>query len=124
MGRLGYEYGVGLILRLVVIALLVPADTSECERVFSLMNDLKTAERRKLSSLSLSNLMIWHFQVKDLTPEQLPVMSILKQFRDMAGKQGRTAHKPSQPPVYDYQLASKQRASALGASSSHHDPSH
>ena len=34
-----------LVLRLVVISLLIPADTSECERIFSLMNDLKTAER-------------------------------------------------------------------------------
>ena len=37
-----------LVLRLVAIALLVPTDTSECERVFSLMNDLKTAERSLL----------------------------------------------------------------------------
>ena len=36
-----------LVLVLVVLMLLVPADTSECERVFSLMNDLKTAERSK-----------------------------------------------------------------------------
>ena len=113
-----------LILRLVVIALLVPADTSECERVFSLMNDLKTAERNKLSSLSLSNLMTWHFLAKDLKPEQLPVMSILKEFRNMAGERGRQSHKPSQPPVYDYQLASKQRDAALGSSSSHHNPCH
>ena len=35
-----------LVLRLVVIALLIPADTSECERVFSLMNDLKKSECR------------------------------------------------------------------------------
>ena len=37
------------ILRLVVIALvLIPTDTSECERLFSLMNDLKAAERSPL----------------------------------------------------------------------------
>ena len=30
------------VLKLVVIALLIPADTSKCERVFSLMNDLNT----------------------------------------------------------------------------------
>ena len=29
-------------LRLVAIALILPADTSECERIFSLMNDIKT----------------------------------------------------------------------------------
>lgn len=34
-------------------------------------------------------------------------MSILKEFRDMAGEKGRKAHRPSEPPIYDYQLASK-----------------
>ena len=33
-----------IVLRLVVLMLLVNADTSECERIFSLMNDIKTAE--------------------------------------------------------------------------------
>ena len=49
-----------LVLRLVAIALLVPTDTSECERVFSLMNDLKTAERSLLKQETLKNLMLWH----------------------------------------------------------------
>ena len=31
-----------LVLRLVAISLIVPADTSECERIFSLMNNIKT----------------------------------------------------------------------------------
>ena len=47
------------ILRLVVIALLIPTDTSECERIFSLMNDLKTVERSRLGE-KLSSLMLWH----------------------------------------------------------------
>ena len=47
------------ILRLVVIALLIPTDTSECERLFSLMNDLKTVERSRLGE-KLSSLMLWH----------------------------------------------------------------
>ena len=111
-----------LILCLVVIALVVPADTSECERIFSLMNDLKTAERNKLGNTTLKNLMTWHVLGKQVKCEQLPVMSILKEFRDMAGGKGRKAHKPSEPPVYDYQLASKQRSASLG-SSSHYDPS-
>ena len=46
------------ILRLVVIALLIPTDTSECERLFSLMNDLKTAERSSLGE-KLNSLMMW-----------------------------------------------------------------
>ena len=31
-------------------ALLIPADTSECERIFSLMSNLKTAQRNRLGS--------------------------------------------------------------------------
>ena len=82
------------------------ADTSECKRIFSLMNDLKTAERSKLGNATLKNLMTWHVLGKQVKCEQLPVMSILKEFRDMAGGKGRKPHKPSEPPVYDYQLAS------------------
>ena len=37
------------VLKLVVIALLIPADTSKCERVFSLMNDLKKSERSRIN---------------------------------------------------------------------------
>ena len=47
-----------LVLRLVVISLLIPADTSECERIFSLMNDLKTAERSLMGQQNLKNLML------------------------------------------------------------------
>ena len=77
-----------------------------CKRIFSLMNDLKTAERSKLGNATLKNLMTWHVLGKQVKCEQLPVMSILKEFRDMAGGKGRKPHKPSEPPVYDYQLAS------------------
>jgi len=48
-----------LILRLVVIVLLIPADTSECERIFSLMNNIKTSERSRLG-VNLKHLMLWH----------------------------------------------------------------
>ena len=79
------------------------------------MNDLKTAERNKLGNDNLKNLMTWHILGKQLKCEQVPVMSILKEFRDMADGKGRKPHKPSEPPVYDYQLvASKQRAASLG----------
>merc|ERR1712185_634718 len=83
----GDEYN--LVLRLVVIALLVPTDTSECERVFSLMNDLKTAERNSLKQANLKHLMLWHSLAKDLSCEQLPVMAILKEFRELSGQHGR-----------------------------------
>ena len=45
-----------LVLRLVVISLLVPADTSECERIFSLMNNIKTADRARMGQQNLKNL--------------------------------------------------------------------
>ena len=51
--------------------------------------------------------MVWHQLAKNLSCQELPVMSILKEFRDMAGEKGRKAHRPSEPPIYDYQLASK-----------------
>ena len=49
------------ILRLVVIALLIPTVTppSASAHIFSLMNDLKTVERSRLDE-KLSSLMLWH----------------------------------------------------------------
>ena len=47
-------------LRLVVISMLIVCDTSECERIFSLMNDIKTAERSSMGTRTLRNLMLWH----------------------------------------------------------------
>ena len=52
------------ICRLVMIALLIPVDTSECERIFSLMNNLKTAQRSRLGN-NLKNLMAWHTVAKN-----------------------------------------------------------
>ena len=74
-----------LVLRLVAISLLVPTDTSECERVFSLMNDLKTSERNLVKQATLKHLMLWHRLAKHLSCEQLPVMAILKEFRELGG---------------------------------------
>ena len=92
-----------LVLRLVVISLLVPADTSECERIFSLMNNIKTADRATMGQQKLKNLMLWHEMGKELTPQEVPVMAILKEFREMAGPRGRTAHRPAQPSTYEYE---------------------
>ena len=93
------------VLRLVAIALMVPVDTSECERVFSLMNDLKTSERNALGQANLRNLMVWHTAAKDLACADLPVMSSLKKFRELSSSstKGRYAHRPTEPPVYDYE---------------------
>lgn len=41
------------VLRLVAIMLLIPLDTSEAERIFSLMNDIKTSERSSLGQRNL-----------------------------------------------------------------------
>ena len=63
-------------------------DTSECERIFSLMNDLKTSERSLLGQENLRSLMIWHMEGKELPCSQVPVMAILKEFRALAGING------------------------------------
>ena len=97
-----------LVLRLAAIALLVPADTSECERIFSLMNNLKTADRSALGQANLKNIMIWHTMAQDLSYERVPVQAILKEFRAMAGIRGRKAHKPTPPPAYPWQVAAGQ----------------
>ena len=55
---LHYGEQFNLVLRLVAVALLLPTDTSECERIFSLMNDLKTELRSALGQTNLRNLMI------------------------------------------------------------------
>ena len=91
-------------LRLVVFSILLPADTSECERIFSLMNDLKTAERNSLGQTNLKNLMLWHTMAKQLKCEEVPVMAILQVFRELAGERGRQAHRPTNPPKYSYRV--------------------
>ena len=92
-----------LVLRLVVISLIVPADTSESERIFSLMNDIKTAERARMGQRNLKKLMLWHRMAKDLKAQDVPVMAILKEFRAMAGEQGRRPHHAQNPITYEYE---------------------
>ena len=117
-----------LVLRLVVISLLIPADTSECERIFSLMNDLKTAERSLMGQQNLKNLMLWHIMGYKMDAEgkkvkmpccDVPVMAILKEFRSMAfengGSLGRKAHRAAAVPKYEYE---KHRAPVLKAATS------
>ena len=36
--------------------------------------------------------------------EQVPVLDILKEFRQLAGIRGRNAHRPSAPPQYDFKV--------------------
>ena len=65
---------------------------------------------------NLKNLMLWHEMGKELAPQELPVMAILKEFREMAGPKGRTAHCPAEPSTYEYEKNRMQPAG--GASSS------
>ena len=103
-----------LALRLVAISLLIPTDTSECERIFSLMNDIKTAERSRMGTQVLKNLMIWHRSARKLEEDgslsskhmscyEVPVMQIVQEFRNMAGVKGRKAHRAWPIPSYDYE---------------------
>lgn len=80
------------ILRLVAIMLLLPVDTSECERVFSLMNDIKIGTRSRLKQTNLRNLMIWNYHGKNLKAWELPFQEILDEFHNLAGKTGRRTH--------------------------------
>ena len=67
----------GHVLRLAAILLLIPLDTSECERIFSLMNNIKTKDRTRLMQANLRNLMLWHYHGKKFTLQNLPWLSIL-----------------------------------------------
>ena len=87
----GDQYG--HVLRLAAILLLIPLDTSECERIFSLMNNVKTADRSSLSQANLRNLMLWHYHGKHFTLENLPWLSILKEFKLLTPDRKRKQHK-------------------------------
>ena len=63
--------------------------------------DIKTAERSSMNQENLKNLVVWHTMSNHLTCEQLPVMAILKEFREMAGIRGRQAHRGTAPPKYN-----------------------
>ena len=93
-----------LVLRLAAIMLLVPVDTSECERVFSLMNDLKTSQRERMGQENLKNQMLWHTVAKGLKCEEVPVVAILNEWRKMAGFKGRNKHVGTNPPKYEYRV--------------------
>ena len=104
-----------LVLRLVVIALLIPADTSECERIFSLMNDIKTSERESLGQEVLRNLMHWHIEGKDekgkeMALKDVPTMAILNEWRAMATP-GPRGEAPTAPLIRQNSQPANQGAS-------------
>ena len=95
------------VLRLVAIMLLIPLDTSEAERIFSLMNDIKTSERSRLGQRNLANLMFWHYHGRNMKAWEVPVQEILKEFHELVkgSKRGRQAHPAAAPIKYAFPLA-------------------
>ena len=102
-----------LVLRLVAITLLIPSDTSECERIFSLMNDIKTAERSSIGQRNLKNLMLWFVSARNIEADgslggkkmacrDVPVMEIVKEFREINQRRNGN-HKPEEVPKYEYE---------------------
>jgi len=91
-------------LRLVAIMLLIPLDTSEAERIFSLMNDIKTSERSCLGQRKLANLMFWHYHGRNMKAWEVPVQEILKEFHELVkgSKRGRQAHPAAAPIKYEH----------------------
>ena len=68
-----------IVIRMIVLYLMVPLDTSECERGFSLMNLLKTALRNRLGSRRLNDLMricLLGPSVEDFDPKQILAWSV------------------------------------------------
>ena len=47
--------------------------------------------------------MCWHYASSKLECHQVPVMAILKQFRELAGPNGRKSHRPAERRTYDYE---------------------
>ena len=96
-----------LILRCVACMLLLPCDTSECERIFSLMYDIKTGKRSRLGQQNLCNLMLWHYHGKDLKPWEIPFREIYDEFQKLAtGPRGRERHVPTSGCVYSHRVES------------------
>ena len=92
------------VLRLVAIMLLIPLDTSEAERIFSLINDIKTSERSRLGQRNLANLMFWHYHGRNMKAWEVPVQEILKEFRELVkgSQRGRHAHPAAAPIKYEH----------------------
>lgn len=66
----GYAQQFKFILRLVGIALTFSVDTSGCERLISLMNDLKTKFQEKMSHETLRDLVWWYKCQHHLKPDE------------------------------------------------------
>ena len=86
------------ILRMAAIMWLLTPDTSESERYFSIMNDIKTATRNRLKHLTLNRLMHWHIHFSKLTAAEFHpyAVRILKVWK--AGAK-RTTTRPATTPA-------------------------
>ena len=76
------------------------------------MNDIMTDLRASMSQQNLKNPMLWHSLATKLDADgkriqmkcrDVPVMAILKEYRTMAGIQGRKNHTPQPIPKYEYE---------------------
>ena len=82
------------ILRLVALMLLIPIDTSECERLFSIMNDIKDASRSNLGSEVLRDLITWYYYGKDVPTAQIQALEIVKEWRLVLEEVGKSCTRP------------------------------
>ena len=80
------------------------------------MNDLKTSERTSLGQQTLKNLMLWHImgytinadgKKEKMACRDVPVMAILKEFRELGGVRGRKARRGTMPSKYEYCVKGK-----------------
>jgi hypothetical protein len=76
-----YQDEYGYVLRMVVIMLLMPTDTSEAERIFSLMNNIKSKTRSTLGNDVLVSLMMWHYVWGSVERADFPYKAVLDQIR-------------------------------------------
>ena len=66
-----------------------------------------------MAQTNLRSLMMWHYHAKSRPCHDVPVMAILKVFREMAGPKGRKEHRLFPPAKYEYEA----KRSSVGESS-------
>ena len=48
--------------------------------------------------------MVWHTAAKDVPFEEVPIMEILEEFRNLSGIRARKAHRGTAPPKYNIRV--------------------
>ena len=69
-------------------------------------------------SNSYPNLFLRHYAAKTVACRDLPVMAILKEFRQMAGPKGRKDHRLFPPAKYEYEAKRQEEGSSSQLKSS------